>query len=180
MSNLGFDVVIAFPAMHVGVRTDAGVLAEIAYLPKSVATLAPGTRLAERAARQLERYIDDPDAAFDLPLAEVGSPFQRRVWAAVSAIPRGEVLTYGRIAKALRSAPRAVGQAQALLEVEPLIGVLLPCNVVVWDEGDHRVVAAMEPLIMSRFIDDPRLAEAAGSVSDSLKRVLAALESATE
>lgn len=70
--------------------------------------------------------------------------------------------------------------AHAVLEVEPLVGVLLPCNVVVWDEGDHRVVAAMEPLIMSRFIDDPRLAEAAGSVSASLAQVLAALEGAGE
>ncbi len=70
--------------------------------------------------------------------------------------------------------------AHAVLEVEPLVGVLLPCNVVVWDEGEQRVVAAMEPLIMSRFIDDPKLAEAAGSVSASLKRVLAALEGTSE
>ena len=70
--------------------------------------------------------------------------------------------------------------AHAVLEVEPLVGVLLPCNVVVWDEGEQRVVAAMEPLIMSRFIDDEKLAEAAGSVSASLKRVLAALEGTSE
>jgi uncharacterized protein (DUF302 family) len=80
-----------------------------------------------------------------------------------------------------RSAYRILGAckpalAHAVLEVEPLIGVLLPCNVVVWDAGDHRVVAAMEPLMMSRFIDDERLAEAAGSVSASLHRILSALE----
>ncbi|MBI3375020.1 MAG: methylated-DNA--[protein]-cysteine S-methyltransferase [Betaproteobacteria bacterium] len=131
MSNLGFDAVIAFPAMHVGVRTDAGVLAEIAYLPKSLATLAPVTRLAERAARQLEKYIDDPDAPFSLPLARVGSPFQRRVWAAISAIPRGEVLTYGRIAKALRSAPRAVGQACG----SNWFPLVIPCHRVVGANG---------------------------------------------
>jgi methylated-DNA-[protein]-cysteine S-methyltransferase len=33
------------------------------------------------------------------------------VWTAISAIPRGDVRTYGAIAKAIRSAPRAVGQA---------------------------------------------------------------------
>lgn len=131
MSTLGFDAVIAFPAMHVGVRTDAGTLAEIAYLPKSVATLAPATRLAERAARQLEKYIQDPDATFDLPLAVVGSPFQRRVWAAVSAIPRGEVLTYGRIARALRSAPRAVGQACG----SNWFPLVIPCHRVVGAKG---------------------------------------------
>ena len=129
MSNLGFDAVIEFPVMHVGVRTDAGSVAEIAYLPKSVAALAPATRLAERVARQLEKYIDDPDTRFDLPLAAVGTPFQRRVWAAISAIPCGEVLTYGRIAKSLRSAPRAVGQACGA----NWFPVVIPC---------HRVVGA--------------------------------------
>lgn len=68
--------------------------------------------------------------------------------------------------------------AHAVLEVEPLIGVLLPCNLVIWDEGDHRVVAAMEPRMMSHFIHDPRLEQAAASVSSSLARVLAALEAA--
>ena len=131
MSTLGFDAVIAFPAMHVGVRTDAGVLAEIAYLPRSIATLAPVTKLAERAVRQLEKYIDDPDTRFDLPLAQVGSPFQRRVWAAISAIPCGEVLTYGRIAKSLRSAPRAVGQACGA-NWFPLV---IPCHRVVGAKG---------------------------------------------
>lgn len=131
MSNLGFDAVIEFPVMHVGVRTDAGSVAEIAYLPTSVATLAPANRLAERAARQLEKYIDDPDTRFDLPLAAVGSPFQRRVWSAISAIPRGEVLTYGRIAKSLRSAPRAVGQACG----SNWFPVVIPC---------HRVVGAKD------------------------------------
>jgi methylated-DNA-[protein]-cysteine S-methyltransferase len=129
MSAERFDAVIAFPAMHVGIRTDAGVLAEIAFLPKSFKTREPGTRLAERAAHQLERYAADPDARFDLPLAAVGSPFQRRTWGAIRAIPRGAVLTYGQIAKALGSAPRAVGQACG----SNWFPLVIPC---------HRVVAA--------------------------------------
>lgn len=129
MSAQRFDAVIAFPVMHVGVRADAGVLAEIAFLPKSVKTVAPGTRLAERAVRQMEEYLVDPDAKFDLPLAEVGSPFQRRIWAAIRAIPRGRLLTYGQIARALRSGPRAVGQASGANSF-PLV---IPC---------HRVVGA--------------------------------------
>jgi methylated-DNA-[protein]-cysteine S-methyltransferase len=124
-----FDVVLKFPAMHVGVRTDAGRVAEIAYLPYSVSLLEPRNRLAERAARQFERYLDDPDIRFALPLAEVGSPFQRRVWDAICKVPRGRTLTYGQVARSLRSAPRAVGQACGA-NWFPLV---IPC---------HRVVAA--------------------------------------
>ena len=131
MSEQRFDAVIEFPAMHVGLRTDAAVLAEIAYLPKSVATVAPVTKLAKRAARQLERYLDDPDTLLDLPLAVVGSPFQRRVWRAIASIPRGEVRTYGEVAKALSSAPRAVGQACG----SNWFPLVVPCHRVVGANG---------------------------------------------
>lgn len=92
-------------------RTDADAVRELIYLPASFEPMAPSDALAERAARQVERYLREPDFRFDLPLAPAGTEFQRRVWAAISAIPRGEVLTYGQVAKVIRSAPRAVGQA---------------------------------------------------------------------
>jgi len=126
-----FCAVLQCPAMHVGVRTEGARIAEIAYLPTSVPLAAPRNRLAERAARQLDRYLDDPDARFELPLAEVGSTYQRRVWDAVSAIPRGRTATYGQIARALRSAPRAIGQACGA-NWFPLV---IPCHRVVGANG---------------------------------------------
>ncbi len=124
-----YDAVVSFPAMRVGIRTEAEAIAQIAYLPLAVRLEPPRNRLAERAAGQLERYLADPDFVFELPLAESGTPFQRRVWSAIGAIPRGRTLTYGQMAKALRSAPRAVGQACG---ANPL-PLVVPC---------HRVVAA--------------------------------------
>jgi len=106
-----FSAIVAAPFGAVGVRTDAGVLRELVYLPRHFDELEPADPLSERVARQLERYFDEPDFRFDLPLAEVGTAFQHKVWAAISSIPRGEVRTYGEVAKAVRSAPRAVGQA---------------------------------------------------------------------
>lgn len=126
-----FDAVLKFPAMHVGIRTQGGRLAEISYLPFSVSLVDPKDKLAERAARQIERYLADPDAGFDLPLAEVGSAFQRRVWRTICGIPRGKTLTYGQVAKALRSAPRAVGQACGA-NWFPLV---IPCHRVVGANG---------------------------------------------
>jgi methylated-DNA-[protein]-cysteine S-methyltransferase len=124
-----FDAVIEYPAMRVGVRAAQGRLQEICYLPRSVALVAPRNRLAERAARQFARYLEDPDFRFDLPLARRGSEFQRRVWDAIAGIPRGRTLTYGQVARLVRSAPRAVGQACGA-NWFPLV---IPC---------HRVVAA--------------------------------------
>jgi len=58
-----------------------------------------------------------------------GTPFQRRVWILCSAIPRGQVRTYGWMAEKLHSSPRAVGQALKANPYAPRV----PC---------HRVVAA--------------------------------------
>lgn len=106
-----FSAIVEAPFGAVGIRTDAGVLRELVYLPRSFNEKEPADALSERIARQVERYLEDADFRFDLPLAEVGTAFQRRVWETISGIPRGEVLTYGQVAKLIRSAPRAVGQA---------------------------------------------------------------------
>ncbi|AIO67696.1 methylated-DNA--[protein]-cysteine S-methyltransferase [Burkholderia oklahomensis] len=124
-----FNAVIDAPFGKMGIRTDASVVREIVYLPESMKSVAPDTTLAKRAARQIERYFERASARFDLPLAEVGTPFQHRVWNAISAIPPGIVLTYGQIAKQIGSAPRAVGQACGS-NYFPLV---IPC---------HRVVAS--------------------------------------
>ena len=62
--------------------------------------------------------------------------------------------------------------AHRVLDAHPHVGVLLPCNVVVWDEGDHRVVAAMEPQVMSQIIDSPVVREVSREVSARLRVVL--------
>lgn len=124
-----FSAIVAAPFGAVGIRTEAAVLRELVYLPPSFGAKAPTDRLAAKTARQVERYLREPDFCFNLPLPAVGTPFQQRVWRAISAIPHGEVLTYGSIARQLRSAPRAVGQACGA-NWFPLV---IPC---------HRVTAA--------------------------------------
>lgn len=124
-----FTAVVPAPFGAIGVRTVAGALKELVYLPSSFAEMAPADPVADAAATQVQRYFDDPDWRFDLPLMPAGSLFQQRVWAVISSIPRGSVQTYGAVAKAVRSAPRAVGQACGA-NWFPLV---IPC---------HRVTAA--------------------------------------
>jgi methylated-DNA-[protein]-cysteine S-methyltransferase len=70
-----------------------------------------GSPLLAEAARQLAAYFDGRLRDFDLPLAAEGSAFEGRVWAAMRAIPYGETRTYGDLAHATDSGPRAVGRA---------------------------------------------------------------------
>jgi methylated-DNA-[protein]-cysteine S-methyltransferase len=124
-----FDVIVAFPRMKVAVRTRDDRVVEIRYLPAEIETKAPTNSLASLAAKQLERYREDPDARFDLPLAVEGTPLERAVWDAMCAIPRGRTRTYGELARELGADPRAVGQACG----DNRLPIVIPC---------HRVVAA--------------------------------------
>src|SRR5258706_15921330 len=128
-----WDAVIEFPKMKVAVVTRDALVAGIRYLPLTAELKAPESKLAERAVRQLGRSREDPDARFDLPLLIEGTEFQRRVWDAMCAIPRGRTLTYGELARKLGDdgfdTPRAVGQACG----DNKLPIVIPC---------HRVVAA--------------------------------------
>jgi len=115
--------------MKVAVATRDGRVTEIRYLPLASKAVSPRNALAEEAARQLERYREDPDARFDLPLHVEGTPFQRRLWDALCEIPRGKTMTYGELARRLGGEARAVGQACG----DNRLPVVIPC---------HRVVAA--------------------------------------
>jgi methylated-DNA-[protein]-cysteine S-methyltransferase len=88
------------------------------------------TPLLREAVNQLHDYFDGKRREFDLPLAPNGTEFQRKVWAALCAIPYGETRSYLDIARAIGcKAPRAIGQANGRNDIP----IIIPC---------HRVVAA--------------------------------------
>lgn len=124
-----FSAIVAAPFGAIGVRTEAGRLRELVYLPPHFGEKDATDGVAALAAVQVDRYLHDADFPFDLPLAEAGSAFQQKVWAAIASIPRGSVRSYGQVAAAIGSAPRAVGQACGA-NWFPLV---IPC---------HRVTAA--------------------------------------
>ncbi|MFI9050826.1 methylated-DNA--[protein]-cysteine S-methyltransferase [Streptomyces sp. NPDC053427] len=82
---------------------------------------------------QLRAYFRGELTTFDLPLALRGTPFQRRVWAALCTIPYGETVSYGRLAEQLGvpTAARAVGLANGRNPV----GIIVPCHRVVGANG---------------------------------------------
>jgi len=85
--------------------------------------------LLKKAKRQLEEYFAGQRRTFDLPLAPFGTPYMRRIWAAMRRIRFGKTMSYGELAVLAESTPRIIGQACA----KNPIPILIPC---------HRVLAA--------------------------------------
>ncbi|MEO0938731.1 MAG: methylated-DNA--[protein]-cysteine S-methyltransferase [Pseudomonadota bacterium] len=87
------------------------------------------TPLLREAEAQLKAYAASTLKTFDLPTRVTGSALQQAVCAALQAIPLGETLTYGDIARQVGASAQAVGQACG---GNPL-PVIIPC---------HRVMGA--------------------------------------
>ena len=123
-----YQAVLAAPGFCLGIRCNDDEITGIEFLEPRT-EVAPKTLLAKEAVRQLRAWLKDARFAFTLPLAPAGTPFQRKVWAGIAAIPAGQTRQYGDIAAAIASGPRAVGNACGANPYP----VVVPC---------HRVVAA--------------------------------------
>lgn len=87
----------------------------------------------KEAFKQLDEYFEGSRTEFDLPLAPEGTPFMKKVWAALCEIPYGKTATYKEIAEAAGSpkAYRAVGSAN---NRNP-ISIIIPCHRVIGCNG---------------------------------------------
>jgi len=83
-----------------------------------------GSPLLAEAARQLDAYFAGGLKNFDLPLRPAGTAFERGVWDAMQDIPYGATRSYGDLASATHSAPRAVGRACG----RNPIPIVIPCH----------------------------------------------------
>ncbi len=91
-------------------------------------------QLLGEVSRQLAAYFAGDLKDFDLPVSPWGTPFQRRVWAALQDIGYGETRTYGAIAGGLGltgHGARAVGVANG----RNPIPIVIPCHRVVGADG---------------------------------------------
>lgn len=93
----------------------------------------PQNPILKKTEKQLKEYFLKKRRTFDLPFFFVGTPFQKKVWQALSQIPYGTKQTYLEIAKRTSSARacRAVGAANGK---NPL-SIVIPCHRVVGSNG---------------------------------------------
>ena len=128
ITSAGYDAIWNGPLGRFGVRVADDFVSAIDRLEPGPPMEARHP-LAGEAVRQLAAWFDDLRHPFSLPLAPAPTPFQRRFREALCAVPLGEVVTYGELARRLASGPRAVGNACGANPVP----IVVPC---------HRVVAA--------------------------------------
>jgi methylated-DNA-[protein]-cysteine S-methyltransferase len=89
--------------------------------------------LFRRAADQLNEYLARERSQFDLPIAVVGDPRQRRVWDLLADIGYGQTKTYGELAAELADGTTAYEVGQAVGR-NPL-SIVVPCHRVVGKDG---------------------------------------------
>lgn len=125
----------------------SGTLRLIAWLegqPKlepAVLAYASDLRYSLRAAenpggatRALRDYFEGDLGALErLAVAEIGTPFQRKVWRALRGIARGTTLSYGELARRIGQ-PQAV-RAVGLANGQNPINLVVPCHRVIGANG---------------------------------------------
>ncbi|OIO81420.1 hypothetical protein AUJ84_01100 [Candidatus Pacearchaeota archaeon CG1_02_32_132] len=62
--------------------------------------------------------------------------------------------------------------AYKALQAEKEIGLLLPCNVIIYKDKDKVFVSAINPAEAMGMVNNPELKEIAGEVGEKLKRVI--------
>jgi uncharacterized protein (DUF302 family) len=66
--------------------------------------------------------------------------------------------------------------AHKALQIEENLGVLLPCNIAVQEKGNGEVqISFVNPMESMQVVQNPKLAEIAGEVSNKLTKVLESL-----
>ncbi|MBU3601637.1 methylated-DNA--[protein]-cysteine S-methyltransferase [Polynucleobacter sp. AM-25C3] len=127
--------VISAPFGRLGVQTElvdgSLMISKIEYLPLNTPLSPSGNSLAKAFTKQCNQYFNNAEFVFDLPLKPAGTAHQRKVWNATQGIGVGKTSTYGEIAKAIKSGPRAVGTACGA-NPYPLV---TPCHRVVSAQG---------------------------------------------
>ncbi len=127
----------------------------VASTTQGVRSVLLGDEVPAREAELAERFAQAPRARNDAAMAPIvaavvrcvslprephgltldphGTPFQRKVWQALQALPPGSTTTYGALASALASAQSTRAVATAI-GANP-IAVLIPCHRVVGASG---------------------------------------------
>ena len=126
-----FDAVIDSPVGRLGIHLRGKALSRLEFLSGRHKLVQPASLDARHIVSLLCAYFDNPRQSLDIALQVDGTPFQKKVWRALQAIPAGRVMTYGTLAGRLGTGARAVGNACRSNPV-PLV---VPCHRVVAQKG---------------------------------------------
>lgn len=126
-----YEFLVEAPFGAIGVRTLGEVVNEIALLPPSLVRSVKSSNEYHVLIAQIQDYLSNPRAQFNIKHEVVGTAYQRLVWQAITEIPCGETRTYTELAQQIESGPRAVANACG---ANPF-PLLVPCHRVVAKNG---------------------------------------------
>lgn len=124
--------VIKTPFTTLSLAFESGLLQSVDFFSRKKVS-SPKLKEAKDACQQIDDYCANfpVDFKFDIALKMEGTPFQKKVWLALKKIPVGQVMTYGELAKQLKTSARAVGNA---CRANPM-PLVIPCHRVVAKSG---------------------------------------------
>ncbi|MFZ0219791.1 MAG: methylated-DNA--[protein]-cysteine S-methyltransferase [Candidatus Aquirickettsiella sp.] len=120
--------IIQTPIGKLGIFTTDHLLTRLDFLTDDSALIAPNEEILDYIVSQLNQYFQYPSFQFNISYQLQGTPFQKKVWQTLSNLPIQKTVSYGMLAKKLKTGARAIGNA---CRANPL-PILIPC---------HRVVA---------------------------------------
>ncbi len=112
-------------------------LESILFWAEEVKTFEKGVHpVLDETGVQLAEYFSGARTAFNLPLAQAGTPFQHQVWELLSKIPFGKSLSYLQLSKQYGNvkAIRAIASANG----KNNLPIVVPC---------HRVIGSNQSLV---------------------------------
>lgn len=95
----------------IGILAQHDKITAIHLFPGIFLEKMPSDVLSAEAVRQIQRYLKQPEIPLDLPVDMDGTEIHRKVWAALMAIPSGEVRTFGELGCKLHFSPKVISDA---------------------------------------------------------------------
>lgn len=126
-----YDAIIPTPFGAIGIQAQDDFLTRLELLGEPHTEQRSANAFVQSLVNQISEYLRNPQASLNASFAVKGTPFQKRVWRMIAAIPAGQTLSYGELAVKVNSGPRAVANACGANQI-PLY---IPCHRVVAKNG---------------------------------------------
>lgn len=126
-----FSAIISSPIGQLGYIVSNDQLITLTLVPEQQKEQPPTDKFSKQVAKELKAYFKNSEYSFNIAIQPQGTAFQQKVWRTLQTIPPGTTVTYGTLAKQLKSGPRAIGQA---CRTNPIL-LIVPCHRIVSSQG---------------------------------------------
>lgn len=118
-----YTAVIRAPFGRLGILATTTIV-KIKFLDSDAPLKPTKNPIVQQLAHELNLYFKNPNFRFTTHYQAHGTAFQQRVWNALVQLPSGKTITYGELAKQLKTGARAIGNA---CRANP-VPFLIPCH----------------------------------------------------